>query len=81
VASAIFTATPDLTAAFPAQAAREMGWHNVALLDAQEIPRAGQPGKVQSGFSSTGIRRKARPRFGTSISEEPEPCGQIGRCK
>ena len=38
VASAIFTTTPDLTAAFPAQAAREMGWHDVALLDAQEIP-------------------------------------------
>jgi chorismate mutase len=38
VASAIFTTTPDLTAAFPAQAAREMGWRDVALLDAQEIP-------------------------------------------
>ncbi len=37
VASAIFTATPDLTAAFPAQAARELGWTEVALLDAQEI--------------------------------------------
>jgi chorismate mutase len=37
VASALFTATPDLTAAFPAQAAREMGWHHVPLLDAQEI--------------------------------------------
>ena len=41
VASAIFTTTSDLTAAFPAQAAREMGWHNVALLDAQEIPVPG----------------------------------------
>lgn len=37
VTSAIFTVTPDLTAAFPAQAARELGWTNVALLDAQEI--------------------------------------------
>ena len=37
VASAIFTVTPDLTAAFPAQAARELGWTDVALLDAQEI--------------------------------------------
>ena len=26
VASVIFTTTPDLTAAFPARAAREMGW-------------------------------------------------------
>jgi chorismate mutase len=41
VASAIFTTTPDLTSAFPAQAAREMGWQNVALLDAQEIPVPG----------------------------------------
>jgi len=37
IASAVFTATPDLTAAFPAQAAREMGWQHVPLLDAQEI--------------------------------------------
>lgn len=37
VTSAIFTVTPDLTAAFPAQAARELGWTDVALLDAQEI--------------------------------------------
>ncbi len=38
VASAIFTATPDLAAAFPAQAARLLGWQRVALLDAQAIP-------------------------------------------
>ena len=38
LASAFFTMTPDLTAAFPAAAARELGWHGVALLDAQEIP-------------------------------------------
>ena len=37
VASALFTVTPDLTAVFPAQAARELGWRHVALLDAQEI--------------------------------------------
>jgi chorismate mutase len=37
VTSAIFTVTSDLTAAFPAQAARELGWTDVALLDAQEI--------------------------------------------
>ncbi len=41
VASALFTVTPDLTAAFPAQAARELGWQHVALLDAQEIPVPG----------------------------------------
>jgi len=41
IASAFFTVTPDLTTAFPARAARELGWHHVALLDAQEIPVPG----------------------------------------
>ena len=43
IASAFFTITPDLTAAFPAQAARELGWQHVALLDAQE---ASVPGSL-----------------------------------
>jgi chorismate mutase len=38
VASVFFTATPDLSAAFPAEAARQLGWRHVALMDAQEIP-------------------------------------------
>jgi prephenate dehydratase len=37
IASAIFTVTPDLNAAFPAQAARRIGWDHVPLLDAVEI--------------------------------------------
>lgn len=41
VASAVFTVTADLTAAFPAQAARSLGWQHVALLDAREIPVPG----------------------------------------
>lgn len=41
IASAFFTVTPDLTAAFPAKAARQLGWHHVALLCAQEIPVPG----------------------------------------
>jgi chorismate mutase len=35
VASIYFTTTADLDAAFPAAAAREMGWTDTALLDAQ----------------------------------------------
>ena len=35
IASAYFTMTPDLDAAFPASAARALGWNDVALLDAQ----------------------------------------------
>jgi chorismate mutase len=41
VASVIFTVTPDLNAAFPARAARGLGWSEVPLLDAQEIPVPG----------------------------------------
>lgn len=41
LASVIFTATPDLNAAYPACAAREMGWVNVPLLCMQEMAVAG----------------------------------------
>jgi len=41
LASAFFTVTPDLDAAFPAQAARQLGWGQVPLLDAMEIPVPG----------------------------------------
>jgi chorismate mutase len=37
VASAIFTTTPDLTAAYPAAAARQIGWTRIALMGAQEM--------------------------------------------
>ncbi|HET7552828.1 MAG TPA: chorismate mutase [Gemmatimonadaceae bacterium] len=35
--SVIFTATSDLTAAFPARAARELGWNDVPLLCMTEM--------------------------------------------
>jgi len=41
IASVIFTTTPDLSAAYPAGAAREMGWVNVPLLCMQEMAVAG----------------------------------------
>lgn len=37
VASIYFTMTPDLNAAYPALAARQLGWCQVALLCSQEI--------------------------------------------
>lgn len=45
VASAFFTVTPDLTAAFPARAAREFGWGEIALLDALAPDVPGAPKK------------------------------------
>ncbi|MGE5552629.1 MAG: chorismate mutase [Betaproteobacteria bacterium] len=41
VASVIFTTSPDLTAEYPAAAARQLGWTETALLGAVEI---GKPG-------------------------------------
>ena len=41
VASVLFTATPDLDAAYPARAAHEMGWVNTPLLCLQEMSVTG----------------------------------------
>ncbi len=41
IASATFTVTSDLDAAYPARAARDLGWNQVPLLCAQEIPVPG----------------------------------------
>ena len=41
VASMIFTLTPDLTAEAPARAARELGWHEAALMCMAEMNAAG----------------------------------------
>lgn len=41
VAAVIFTTSPDLDAAYPAQAAREMGWTQVPMLCVQEMAVAG----------------------------------------
>ncbi len=41
IASVFFTTTDDLRAAYPAQAARELGWEEVPLMCAQEIPVPG----------------------------------------
>jgi chorismate mutase len=41
IISIIFSATPDLNAAFPAEAARQLGWLTVPLLCTTEIPVPG----------------------------------------
>jgi len=45
VASGIFTVTEDLDAEFPALAARQLGWTEVALMCAREIPVPNSLGK------------------------------------
>ena len=46
VISVVFTATPDLTAEFPALAARKIGFHDVPLLCASEISVPGAMPRV-----------------------------------
>ena len=41
IASAVFTVTEDICSAFPASAARELGWAGVPMLDSREIPVPG----------------------------------------
>jgi chorismate mutase len=46
VISVVFTATPDITAEFPALAARKIGFHDVPLLCASEISVPGAMPRV-----------------------------------
>ena len=46
IISAFFTVTTDLNAAYPAAAARALGWVDVPLLDAQEIEVPGSMARV-----------------------------------
>jgi chorismate mutase len=46
LASIFFTVTPDLNATHPALAARQLGWVDVPLLCAQEIPVPGSLPRV-----------------------------------
>ena len=41
VVSAIFTVTADLRSEFPARAARDLGWHEVAMVCVTEMPVPG----------------------------------------
>ena len=46
IVSAVFTATPDLTADFPAHSARRLGWSDVPLLGATEMSVPGAPKRI-----------------------------------
>jgi chorismate mutase len=43
IASVFFTSTADLRSAFPARAARDLGWTDVPLLGATEVDKPGAP--------------------------------------
>lgn len=46
IVSAFFTVTPDLVTEFPARAARELGWDDIAMLCSTEIPVPGSMDRV-----------------------------------
>jgi prephenate dehydrogenase len=61
IVSAIFTATDDLDADFPAHAARRLGWTDVPLLNAREIPVPGSmPRVVRVLLTVSGVTPGAR---------------------
>jgi len=60
VVSAIFSTTPDLDAAFPARAARDLGWHDVALLCTHEMAVPGALPRVIRVLLHVNTARAAR---------------------
>ncbi len=90
VASAFFTTTVDLTAAFPALAARNLGWTEVPLLCAHEMDVPGALGKVvrvllhvNTGRGASEIRhvylrdaRGLRPSWALADDELDEALGR-----
>lgn len=60
IASAIFTTTPDLTATFPAIAARDLGWTEVPLLCSHEMAVPGALGNVVRVLLHVNTARPAR---------------------
>ncbi len=66
IASIFFTVTPDLDAAFPAKAARQLGWRYIALMCATEIPVPGALGsclRVLIHFNATRPREAYQPIY------------------
>jgi chorismate mutase len=91
LSSAIFTVTPDITAAFPARAAREMGWTGVPLMCAQEIPVEGNlplcirvlltwnTPLMQKDIQHVYLRQAASLRPDLAFSLNSQPSGQVSQ--
>jgi len=60
IVSAIFTATPDLDADFPAHAARRLGWTEVPLLGAREMGVPGALPRIVRVLLTARVPRGAR---------------------
>jgi chorismate mutase len=60
VSMILFTATPDLTAAFPATAARELGWTRVPLMCSPELDVTGALPRIVRVMILADTDRSAR---------------------
>jgi chorismate mutase len=76
IASALFTMTEDLCAAYPAQAARQMGWESVPLMCAREISVPGSLPRcirVLIHWNTRQAQKSIRPVYlGAAASLRPE---------
>lgn len=73
IISAFFTVTPDLNAAFPAEAARRLGWQETALMCATEIPVPGsQPGIVRVLIHAYSDREPSHIYLGRAAQLRPD---------
>jgi prephenate dehydrogenase len=64
IVSALFTTTADLDAEFPAHAARRLGWGDVPMLHAREIPVPGSmPRVVRVLLTVRGVTRPLVPVY------------------
>lgn len=64
IISALFTTTADLNAEFPAHAARRLGWGDVPMLHAREIPVPGSMRRVVRVLLTVrGVSRPLRPVY------------------
>ena len=84
VASAIFTTTPDLVGAFPATAARQLGWLDVPLMCAHEIDVPGSlaslhPGPHPLEHGQIAARDPARLSEGSPGPAPGQDCRAFGR--
>jgi chorismate mutase len=83
VAGVILTATPDLTADFPATVARAEGWNGVPLLCAQEIGVPGAMARLVRALvfvNTTRAQREMRHVYiGAAARLRPDLAGKRSR--
>ena len=76
IISILFTATPDLTAEFPAYAARLLGLTDVPLMCASEIAVPGAMPRMLRLLAHVETDRARAPRSGTSTCAVPPRCAR-----